>query len=528
MDSRKAQHAEKNINYADELIHQRKLGEAETFLINFLKEHPGIGEGYHKLAEVEWALGHRSRTILCLEQWLKIEPRNAVAWYRLASVYQVINQPEKAVEAFRKTTDIQPGNAANWVGLAIALLSAQMPNEAKCVNQHLCNNFSGHGMTHVINGHIEKMQGQEEAALIAYRKALELEPNLVTAMYNLVDLSAPAPDDPLTGYIGQLLQQDDMNAADKVNLHYSLGRIYDKAKQYDTAYTHYNSANSATLKEMAKFGIIYQPGRVEAFTQQSIQRYDVSCFQHPIEALAVDITLVFIVGLPRSGTTLIEQILAAHPQVTPGGELAIAQNVYQHYEKRRAAMNLGSQLDLTNDDEINLLLESRELFLDTLFERELEGKYISSKLPADFEILGFIRLLFPKAIIIHSQRSIPATCWSLYCSNFGMHDPYYNSMQHLAHYCRQYQKLMRHWEAVLEPAMISVSYEDLVRNSDEEIPKLIAGIQLPWNEACLRYYDNPGNVLTASYKQVRQPVYSSSVDRWRHYESYLSELTEFM
>ena len=517
-----------DIDYIDGLIQQRKLEDAETALVNLLRDNPRQVDAYPRLAEVEWLLGDRSRAILTLEEWLKYEPQNAIIWYRLGAMHQVMNEADKAMDAFKNATEIDRDKAANWVGLAIAAMMAQRPQEVERVSEHLNMHFPKLSMTHVIKGHVHKMLGEEESAINAYHQALTLESDLVTALYNLVDIKVPAPDDALVKHIAALSKKEKLANADKVNLFYALGRIYDKAQQYDTAFTHYTVANKVSLEEMAKYGITYKPKEIEAQIDHTIQCYDVSYFQDPIEPLPIDLTLIFIVGLPRSGTTLIEQIVTAHPQVTAGGELPITHKTYQYYAKRRAELSQGNKTGLPKQQEDDLLLEAREYYLDALFEYELEGDYITNKLPADFEILGFIRRLFPQAIIIHCQRDLMATCWSLYTSNFGMHEPYYNCFESLAHYCHAYCKLMRHWESTLDPSMVKVAYEELVRESETEIRKLINNIQLPWDEACLSYYDNPGNVLTASYQQVRQPIYTTSLDKWRHYEEHLDGLVKLL
>ena len=158
--------------------------------------------------------------------------------------------------------------------------------------------------------------------------------------------------------------------------------------------------------------------------------------------------------------------------------------------------------------------------------RGLDGAHVTNKLPGDFEILGFIRMLLPKAVIVHCRREPMATCWSLFTANFGMHSPYYNDLEHLAHYYGQYRRLMAHWSAVLQPAMIEVDYERLIDDPEPAIRALVAGCGLDWDDHCLRPHEADRPVTTASAGQVRRPINRVSLARWRPYAKQLEVLRE--
>ncbi len=171
-------------------------------------------------------------------------------------------------------------------------------------------------------------------------------------------------------------------------------------------------------------------------------------------------------------------------------------------------------------------MEARQYYIDRLFEHDLDAGYVTDKLPGNFARVAFLRLLFPDAVIVHTRRHPAATCWSLFASNFALHDPYYNSLPHLAHYYRCYERLMSHWRSLLRPSMLEIRYEDLVSNPEAEIRRLIQGSGLAWEDGCLAFHDNPRPVLTASCSQVRQPLYATSVEHWQHYRHRLGSVTE--
>ena len=159
-----------------------------------------------------------------------------------------------------------------------------------------------------------------------------------------------------------------------------------------------------------------------------------------------------------------------------------------------------------------------------MFARDLDADYITDKLPGNFARLGFIRLLFPDATIVHCGRHPMATCWSLFAANFAMHYPYYNSLDHLAHYYRCYQKLIAHWRSVLPHAIVPVQYEDIVLSPGAQAKQLLEQLGLGWDDRCAAFHESSRPVYTASHRQVRRPIYTASLDRWRPFEAKLGAL----
>ncbi len=501
------------------------MEKAEAALIEILRANSTVGDAYHLLAIVQRALGKTARAHLTIERWLSVQPTNPEAWSRSAALYLSFNQSDMARNAFEQAAVLEPGEVTHWVGLATSALACQHWDEAVRSRDYLLENFGSHELAHLVDGHLHKFEGNLGRAAASYKKALELEPGLSSAIYNLVELDTPELDSSLTRQAEELNRQYDVSDSDSVNLEFALARICDKAGRFDEAFDHFERANGAAQQAARNRGLSYDRRSMEDSVTKTVEIYNSAVFDHPIDDISIQLKLVFIVGLPRSGTTLLEQILGSHPDVAPGGELTMAYDCLRAYVERRAELNLGRIINTSLPAEVSLLEEVRELYLDRLFEHSIDGAYITNKLPGNFEILGFIRLMFPKAIVVHSDRSLHATCWSLYSSNFGLHEPYCSSLEHLAHYCRMYQTLIQHWRTVLDPPMIKVRYEDVVTQPETVVPRLLSDVGLPWDERCLAFHENPRPVLTASYKQVRQPLYRSAVDKWRDYARHLSELS---
>jgi tetratricopeptide (TPR) repeat protein len=503
-----------------------KSREAAALLIGIIKEHPGFPAPYRLLADVERALGNRTAEAAVLKELVALDPLNAEAWRRLAAAHFECGQSEQAYRCYRRATQLLPSEAANWEGLFAAALSAQRFAQAQTAGYQLLEHFPDRAAAQLCVGHIQKALGNTMNALTAYRAALTLSPNSCEVIYNLVDLSPPLLNDPLAEHARTLLASAKLKDADAANLNFALARIFEAAAHYEQAFAHYQQANAAAARAMCSSGLIYQPADSEQWVATALSTYTSTSFRRVLEPLPIALRPIFVVGMPRSGTSLIEQILASHPQVSGGGEISIARDCELLYANRRQESGLSGPIDPYNDREYDLLLEIRELYLDMLFERDLDSEYITDKLPGNFARLGFLRLLFPESIIVHCRRQPAATCWSLFAANFALHDPYYNSLDHLAHYYGCYERLVSYWRSILSPALVEIQYEHLVLNPDVEVRRLIEGIGLPWDEQCMAFHENRRPVLTASYSQVRRPPYTTSLDRWRHFEPHLSAFAQ--
>ena len=233
---------------------------------------------------------------------------------------------------------------------------------------------------------------------------------------------------------------------------------------------------------------------------------------------------MFIVGMPRSGTTLTEQILASHPQVAAGGELKALWRIMQRAEKIAQQDDASRrQLEALNPETINA--EAAE-YLAALSRVSRTADRVTDKMPHNFQALGTIALMFPNARVIHCVRSPMDTCLSCYTHRFNEGHAYANDLATLGLYYREYARLMDYWRAVLPIRMLESRYEDLIADQEGASRRLIAFLDLEWDDACLDFHKTQGTVRTLSRLQVRQPLYGSSVAQWKRYEKHLGPLKE--
>ena len=511
---------------AHELYTEGRCKDAAALLIETIKAHPTAISPYRLLADVERSLGNRAGEVAVLEELIVLEPLSSSGWRRLASAYAEHGRMDDAYRSYRRASRLAPDEFPNWEGVASAALATQRLEGAQEAIAQLLQRFPKRAATHLLAGHVQKALGHFDQSSAAYEAALRLDPSCSEAIYNRVDLEPPPATDPLAARSQELLERSGIGDVDAANLHFALGRIFEAAKECARAFGHYEKANAAVSRLMGARGVVYSPPACEEWVAAIISHHPASVLHRTLDPLPVDLKLVFIFGMPRSGTSLCEQILASHPDVTALGELPIAGECESLYLRQRKQAGLRGPINADDGRERQLLEEVRERYLDMLFEREITTGCVIDKQPGNFARLGFLRLLFPEAIFIHTRRDPIATCWSLFISNFARHSPYYNSLEHMAHYYRCYERLMAHWDSVFGPSIEAMQYEALVSDPRPNIERLLQAARLPWDEHCMLFHENRRPVLTASHRQVRQPIYTTSLERWRPFAAHLGELSQ--
>jgi tetratricopeptide (TPR) repeat protein len=428
------------------------------------------------------------------------------------------------VDVFEQACSLAPEDAASWIGLGLMRIATEDIRGALEVRETLLERFGDRAESHLIDGHIRKITGQAEAAAECYRRALRLDACQSEALFNLVEISPPDPSDPLTETLQELRRNPSLSPGQGANVCFALARIFEAADRTEQAFGLYQDANASARAALQSLGRSYDPQEIESEADEWISMFDSAAIGGKLEPLDPGVKLIFIVGLPRSGTTLAERILSSHSHVASGGELPFMLECLHKLQAARRSAGKRGRIRLDDGVEESILLRLREEYLDRLFERDLDTDYVIDKLPGNFAALGLIRLLFPDAIMVHCVRDPIATCWSLYCANFAFHLPYYNSLEHVAHYYKVYARLMRHWQGIFGSQIAELRYEKLVLEPEPTIRELVRQCGLPWEEACLSFYDNKLPIYTASMLQARRPLSSNSVSRWRKYEDYLGPL----
>lgn len=312
-----------------------------------------------------------------------------------------------------------------------------------------------------------------------------------------------------------LLKEKYISKVEQISLHYMLGSLYDKQGDYDNAFEHYQHANSALTGKCDR-------ARLARMVDNLIDDFSVESIEQMPASGCDDERLVFIVGMPRSSTSLVEQILASHPQIYGAGEL----NDIKSLAGTLVTASQQQNIKVFSNAKTGKLVELAGQYLNSLEKNCGDAARVTDKMPANFLWLGFIKQLFPKARIIHCNRDPRDTCLSIYFQQFTKSHDYANSLEDIAFYYRQYERLMYHWQSSVKLPVLNVYYKELVADAETITRQMIEYLELPWDDRCLAYHESKRTTATASWDQVRQPIYTKSLARWRRYQKHLSPLLD--
>ncbi len=463
-------------------------------------------------------------SVVFIKQALTQDTENLAAHLKLAHVYIDLGRPEDAIFYYRKAMRIDNQSDEAHKGLADAQEMLGQWDDAiltykQMIHARIGVELAEAGMAHIF----ERKNKPDEAMAILQRQLSEEEPNIL-ALCTFGNLSRERKTfEEAIECCEKALTRNALPKQDKRLLHYTLGKLYNDAKDYHSAFLNFHAGNELE-KELHWHQ--YDEEKQKNFVDWSIEKYTPSMLEIMPTSLHKSRTPVFVVGMPRSGTSLTEQIIASHPEADGAGELPdvydFAQSLPENIGNIKNSM-LAQSLDQLNQERLNIFSEE---YTNKISQKSPRASRIVDKMPGNFLYLGLIRLAFPNAYIIHCKRNPIDTCLSIYFQQFTSSQSYANNLSALGHYYCEYLRLMKHWNKILPNNIHNLNYEQLTQNPDTEIRKIVSFLELKWNDNCLKFHKNKRDVNTPSYQQVRQPIYSSSVERWRNYAPYINELIE--
>ncbi|MEZ0373517.1 MAG: tetratricopeptide repeat protein [Candidatus Sericytochromatia bacterium] len=495
----------------------RALGYYETAL----RLNPHLATAYNEVGLLFLELNQADKAILCFEHSLKLNPDHDQAQIRLAYSRQMLGQVDRAESHFQAVLDSRPDHLLASLGVAGILNERGQFEAAVTQLDQLLEKHPDH--VEAIAGKagaLEKLRRFEEAyALMRPYVEAGCQNASLGSSYGTVCLRLKKYPEAVS-YIEQLLAAlPDMHFRVKWPLYFRLGELYDKLGQPETAFPYFLKGNA--LKPQS-----FEPAANRAAAER-LRLTFTRAFLARMPKIMPGVRPIFIVGMPRSGTTLTEQILCSHPLVHGGGELSHLGNIWRDLIQGAAHDPASWQAHLAGlEPERWQAMAQRYLDLTTALAAQAGAGpvlHVTDKMPANFQYLGLIEILFPDAIVFHCRRHPLDTCLSCFTRDFN-HLEFSNNLTHLGSYYRDYLDVMDHWRAHSSLALLEVQYEETVADQEAISRRLIAHAGLDWDERCLEFYTTERHVKTASYDQVRNPIYTSSVARWRAYEPFLAEL----
>jgi tetratricopeptide (TPR) repeat protein len=485
---------------------------------------PDDSDAFNNLSIVQADIGRYNEAVSSCRRALAIKPNNAKAHYSLGNALKELGQPENAIDSYRSALKIKPDYAkahSNLGGVLQELgqqhAAAEHFRQALKIDPKCIGAMLGTGQFCMVNGDVA---GAEEQ----FRKALEIKPDSMDARFQLVQAKkVKVGDDNFAELVAMdaALRKANAPIPDKsaTLLQFALGKCFDDIGDYDRAFPHFIEGC-----KLVRATLRYDAGQVSQYFNDIARVFDRAAIERLRGGGNASGLPIFVLGMPRSGTTLTEQIIASHPDVYGGGELPDFPEMTRYDIAGTGVIFPHNMLAL---DQRGLAILA-EKYLAALRRHAPSSRHITDKTPANFCAIGLIHVMLPNAKIIHVNRNPVDTCLSCYTQLF-MHGAQIQTydLAELGQYYVDYARLMEHWRSVLpEGAFLDVRYEDIVADLEGQARRMIDFCGLDWNDACINFQQSKHSVRTASVAQVRQPIYKSSVERWRSYEKFLGPLLD--
>lgn len=504
-------------NLAQAYMHQQRLEQAVAAYRQVIRLRPDHADAHNSLGLALEALGHHDEALECYRKALRIQPTNAEACNNLGAALRLIGGIDEAVECFRQALRHRPDFVLACLNLGFALQQIGRIDEAReafdrarALNPDNPDVIFGMAAVHEKKGEFEQAYSLLRPFLDAGTENIQL-----ALVYGRVARHVDQQSKAIAMIERHLENVGSGPVAQP--LHFQLGKLYDATKEYDQAFSHFHRANSLVpIRRDPEEHLRMMDAIMAQFTPEFIERAPrtKNLSERPI----------FIVGMPRSGTSLTEQILASHPSVYGAGELNEMGKIVQMFQGMLgSALPYPQCLDKLDQKVLDI---ATERYLSKLEKLSPDAACVTDKMPHNFKHLGLIALMFPGAHIIHCRRDPLDTCLSIFTLEFNAVHSYATDLRHLGEHYRKYRQIMDHWKHVLPIPIFEMQYEELTADPERVIRELVAFCGLEWDDRCLHFHETKRVVNTFSYDQVRRPIYKKSVARWKRYERHLGPLKE--
>jgi tetratricopeptide (TPR) repeat protein len=471
---------------------------------------PRYTDAYFHLGIALEKLGDVGGAIRAYDRATELRPSLTEAWFRAGALVYVLGHRDEAIGCFRRAAATGPKTSFGRLGQARALLTENRDSEGEKVLRKTLKLEPTNALAHDLLGNLLAELGRFDEARQCFQRAIDLAPLLAGSYYDLVRCRPVSIDDgDLLDRMQAALATPGLDAAQSLRLHLAIGKAADDLGDYARAMHHFDAADLVRRSSTP-----FDPAAFAIETDRLIARCTPELMARAPQLGSSDATPVLIVGMPRSGTTLLQQIVSSHPEVGAGGEL-------NFWNDRGAVWHSSGAAGIERPFQAKAAAD----YLRVLRAIAPRAARVTDKMPFNFLWAGLIHLAFPRATLIHCRRNALDTALSIHQTQFHPTLAFPTGGAELVAYFRSYRRLTDHWRKVL-PAdrFIEVEYEDLTRTPEPVIRRIIAACGLEWNDACLRPERNPGAVKTPSKWQTRQPIYRNSVARWRRYEPWLGPL----
>ena len=498
------------------------LGVAEKLLKTHLMQAPTDVPAIRMLAEVAVRCGRLEDAAHLLRRCLELAPGFAAARYNYAVLQHRRNDPAAALAEIERLLAVDPRSPSYRNLQAVILSRVGEYTRSGEVYEQLLREYPRNAKVWLSYGHVLKTAGRQDDCIAAYRRSLELEPGFGEAYWSLANMKTFRFSETDLAAMRAQLARTDLADEHRLQLHFALGKACEDADDHARAFEHYAQAN-ALQRASHPYDAELNTRRVrrleQTFTRELFEARAGSGCDAPDP--------IFIVGMPRAGSTLLEQILSSHSAVEGTMELPEIITLAKELRAEADSQEIAAYGEVLAAKSAAELRELGEKFLErTRIHRKTARPLFIDKMPNNFLHVGMIQLILPRAKIIDARRHPLGCCFSNFKQHYARGQNFSYSLTDMGRYYRDYVELMAHFDEVLPGRVHRVFYERMVEDTETEVRRLLDYCGLPFEDGCLRFFENDRPVRTASAEQVRRPIYREGVEQWRHYEAWLDPLKE--
>lgn len=503
------------------LLYEGKLLKAETACRHFLQKNPHHVEAMRLLAEIGARLGILEDADFLLESALEFEPDNIQV--RIDYI-QTLRKRQKFAEALEQSQILyrkEPDNPVFQSLYAIESMQTGDYEQALQLFEKVLQRLPEDPVTLTSRGHALKTCGRHEEAVQSYRSAIQADPGYGDAYYGLANLKTYRFSDEEIQEMEAQEAGNRLSYQNRIHICFALGKAYEDRKDYDQSFAHYDRGNR--LKRVQSR---YDADQMTDELDSQRRACTAALFDKQAGKGCDAPDPIFILGLPRAGSTLLEQILASHSQIDGTLELPNILSLAHRLRRTKQASNKSLYPDNLHELDAAQLQAMGQEYIDSTQIHRLDTPFFIDKMPNNFRHIGLIKLILPNAKIIDARREPMACCFSGFKQLFAEGQEFTYGLREVGQYYRDYVRLMDHWDSVLPGAILRVQHEDVLDDLEGQVRRMLDFLGLPFEQACLDFHRTERAVRTASSEQVRRPITKASVDLWRHYQSHLQPLKD--
>ncbi|NKB39151.1 MAG: tetratricopeptide repeat protein [Gammaproteobacteria bacterium] len=512
--------AKRRLVEALEHLHKNEFRQVEKLAKEVIQDEPNNVDALRLLSIVASKAACHQDAEKLLRRVVELKPRHIDAWHELSGALKEQDKYDETIEVLQQTIEIDNNNHQSYYLLGSSLALAARPFDAIEPYKKALQLKPAFSPALLGLGHVLKTVGQFEEGVEAYKNAIKLRPGFAEAWWSLANLKTYRFTDEDIEQMKTQLATIEEDKEEKAHFCFSLAKAYEDRKDFDTSFDYYEEAN-----RINRMLIAYDPVQTEIIHDHLIEVFNKDFIQKKANLGNPDPAPIFILGLPRSGSTLIEQILASHSLVDGTSELQDLGQLATSLNKRSGGLKYPEIVRILEDDDFHQLGKS---YIERTMRHRKGAPYFTDKMPNNFPTIGLLALILPNAKIINTRKNPIDNCLGCYKQHFAKGQAFTYDLNELGEFYLDYVRLMDHWHEVLPGKILDVVYEDFVADQENQTKSLLEFCGLPWEEACLKFYETDRAIRTASSEQVRQPIHNKSVNYWKNYEGHLQDLIDVL